>query len=646
MEKKKKNINDIKTEYLTLKEIGISLLYICFITILTLHLITIKFMHAITIWLFLSCLTILIPLLIYYFTIQKNIIPKWGLIKRIAEFGKKIWLLENIWYVVFLVGVFASVIDTVNKIEGDDITRSILSYLFEPYNSLYLTKDLIVALFIALIAAVLAKTFGKFESLSGKIEEARTEIDNEVKDTVDKSKTKIDEATSNLKSGLETVIRVQKHEIRLLNIEFSSESLQSTNNNYEPFNTTIKNLQNTVSRFDNEVLNPLIIKSEIIEDKDPIIELSEKIRNYKDEYMDCVSHAAYMAATIDSYFDSELEERRFPGVQLNITSFSYYVTTVKKIIESLEPWWNDYEFYTLMPKSPLSVFRFSNSIDIKLWTEFLGFFYDFQKKNITKWIRYFLYEGNPIKYSGIKNKKTKIFYKKYIQDNFKHGFFIKDKDSNFLPKLLTEEEIKANTNHIINSEERGKAEDENEIHGEKGTLAVLVEKRFSNGNNFIKFDDCFFEFHQNDKNNSLLFREFDDNLNGNNEEEKSIFKMSFEIQMKEIKKKKNDINKEITRTRNFSLPKDIFAILKKPENGKNYTINDWKFIIGLDEELIENKATDNKLAFSPVIDLDKLCNNTIKENRDLSASIRMCLDKLFKPKGNKGLKNYNEFMND
>ena len=120
---------------------------------------TVRVGHTVPIWVMLSTATILVgPYVLSRIKRLKD--------NKVAKFGKKLWYFPNLWYVVFLVGLYVTVTDVAERViekPPEPLDVSIL---------LIAARNVVLAAFLAVITSVLAHTFGKLSESAGKIDGA------------------------------------------------------------------------------------------------------------------------------------------------------------------------------------------------------------------------------------------------------------------------------------------------------------------------------------------------------------------------------------------------------------------------------------------------------------------------------------------
>ena len=270
-----------------------------------------------------------------------------------AEFGTRLWHFPGLWYVVFLVGLYitgiSNLLQYVEQSPQIDTTELLLNGM----------KDVIVVTFLAVITSVLANTFSSIGDLTKGINSAICKFGLVVKDAesmaekLQNMSQEIDLLNSTLKSGAIS----RRTTERIYAISDSAREIAKRFEERAPMTQTVLAMCEDVEKDHDVALHPLLAPGVEPpmgdEAKDTVIQIAKKLKGEME-----APHYAYMSAAIGRYFEGEITERQFPGVLLNVTSYAYYIRTIDKIVHAIEPWWNDFEFYTLMPRSPLEIFRF------------------------------------------------------------------------------------------------------------------------------------------------------------------------------------------------------------------------------------------------------------------------------------------------
>jgi hypothetical protein len=338
-------------------------------------------------------------------------------------------------------------------------------------------------------------------------------------------------------------------------------------------------------------------------------------------------HYAYMSAAIGRYFGGEITERQFPGVLLNVTSYAYYIRTVDKIVHALEPWWKDFEFYTLMPRSPIELFRFSNSQDIDEWLEFLKSYCAFQSNSNGIWKRYFAYNDNKEKYfhDGFKLSQE-------IAGNIRKGWVLTDQNS-WLPRKIHDSEVE----RYLQGVDPGtsfRIREENPFHDGIGTIATTYDRALPADLGWRKLVDVLLEYHglkedgQSDEeiDKRFIYRSVNDC--------RDLFDTPIEVSTRPY----NPLFK-----RSFKIPVDLFAIRDKKAGNLP---SSWRFLIGLDAGLQKKtKDTDIQLAFAPVLDLATMAHeNSGDINNKAATFVRKKLQDIFLDINNTNSKTHNQLL--
>jgi hypothetical protein len=274
-------------------------------------------------------------------------------------------------------------------------------------------------------------------------------------------------------------------------------------------------------------------------------------------------HCAYMAVATGRYLEAEALDRSFPGILLNVTSFVYYAQTAERVVNALQAWPDDFHFYTLMPKSPAKLFRFSNTIDLEQWLGFLENYNIFQRevrdKGRGKWIRYFAYAETS---TDRCREDYDYTCRKELEDEIKKGYVKCEEASNWKPQVFSETDLKKLIDSDIVEKDRNEAKIQNKIHGNCGTCVIvgydINKDRISS---WTKLEDAIINLHV----------------------DKEHFRYRSMKDIEEIFNK--DITLEISSKRQckIKLPRDIVAVRRASIDA---TPEDWILLIGLDEHFI------------------------------------------------------------
>jgi len=360
----------------------------------------------------------------------------------------------------------------------------------------------------------------------------------------------------------------------------------------------------------------------------------------------CLPHFAYMSAALGRDFEAQSSERYFPGVLLNVAGFAYYVKTIQEIAESLEPWPKQFEFYTLMPESPVQVFQFANSTQFSEWQDFLHAYQKSQEQNSRVWKRYFCFRRTAESGEAASKPSSHSFHEqKVIKPILKGAVVLTGAANSWLPKEVKRNEV----SNYVPAEPADKVpfKEINEFP-ENTDSGSLVYSRTLSGAFWRPLREILLEYHglppKADEaaitaKSNLIFRLMDDDLI-------ALMQKPVAIQSRP------DAGKTDRRTEKLRIPYDLFAI-------KDVSQSKWIFVIGRASNMFgqnrietdrppypgfttQGSESHSMFAFSPVIDLNTLERDN-GVNGKAATQIRKILDLLFAPPGNTGAYTLTQF---
>ncbi len=575
-------------------------------------------------------------------TKKKCLLKKWLLCaaKWYAEFGTRLWHFPGLWYVVFLVGLYITGIS--NLLQYADQSHQIDTHQIDTQidtTKLLLSgmQNAITVTFLAVITSVLAHTFTSIGKLTRDFKSAVVDSGvaaKKAQSMAEKLKNmsqEIDLLNSTLKIGA----RSRRTSERIYAISDSAREIERQDESMAPMTQTVLAMCENVEKYHDVALHPLLAPG--VEPpmgakaEDTVAQIAEKLQGNE------APHYAYMSAAIGRYFEGEITERQFPGILLHVTSYAYYIRTVDKIVHALEPWWDRFEFYTLMPRPPLELFRFANSQDIVEWRKFLNSYYKFQSKNRGIWKRYFAYTA---KDEDLHNGFVPIIK---IGGSVRKGYVLTDKDSWLPRKISSGDEVdKCLPYPAVDPEKKSRIIKENPFHDGIGTLATIFENDLSDGLanlGWRKLVDVLLEYHglqENASNDDIderfIYRSVDD------------CKDLFDIPIKISTRRTNPIKV----TRSFKIPADFFAIRDTIRDTKEKKpLSSWRFLIGLDSGLQQDTTDTNiQLAFAPVLDLTTMAHEHSGDiNNKAATFVREKLHDIFLDINDTNSKTHNQIIN-
>ncbi len=488
-------------------------------------------------------------------------------------------------------------------------------------------QNVIVVTFLAVITSVLAHTFSSIGDLTKNINSA---VDNS-KSAAKKAESMIEKVQSTsrelglLNNTIKIVCRSRRTTERISAISDSAREIEKQYGKMEPMTQSILEMCNDVEKYHDVALYPLLapgVMPPMGRDRtdDTVAQIAGELQGSE------APHYAYMSAAIGRYFEGETTERQFPGVLLNVTSYAYYIRTVDKIVHALEHWWDRFEFYTLMPRSPIELFRFSNSQDINKWLKFLNSYCDFQSNNNGIWKRYFAYagKGEPL-HDGLKPFSI-------IGGNVRKGWVLTDQDS-WLPRKIHDYQVDQYL-YGVDPDTKDEIKKENPFHDGIGTLATALVNELPADLGWRKLVDVLLEYHglqeeasDEDIDKRFIYRSVDNC--------KDLFGTPIKISTRSTNPNKI--------TRSFKIPVDFFAIRDR-SLGESLS---WRFLIGLDTGLQKKtKDTDIQLAFAPVLDLATMAHDDSGDiNNKAATFVRKKLQDIFLNINDTNSKTHNQIIN-
>jgi hypothetical protein len=324
---------------------------------------------------------------------------------------------------------------------------------------------------------------------------------------------------------------------------------------------------------------------------------------------------SYMSAVMARYLESETETHAYPGVYVNLTTFAYYVRTVKEVVTSLDQgdWLKHYEFYTTMPTWPSDIFRFQNSTDIEEWLKFLRYYHEFHRDRKGRWTRYFLYyDGKPPQHrqsSGDQDEgptPERFPLMGDTQTDLEEAVVFVEQEGAWMPMEMKQSQIEQHISQISHREDRTKTEDRNHSHEGRGTL-VAYDRNFkpSVGDRRRRFADCLLDYHVREEN--LRFKPVNDMIKHFRED---------------IVARRAGTDSHAPTTR-FKLPSDIFAVKRINGDGSK----EWKLLIA---RSISNKQMSSLgLAMSPILEFDAMREGKGQANSEVATKVSAILDEIF-----------------
>ncbi len=528
---------------------------------------------------------------------DRNFFVKWY-----ADFGKRLWHFPGLWYVVFLIGCYLAAISLLANYSEQAAKGNIAGLILQ------LFQNIIIAVFLAVLTLVLAHTFSHVGDLT-------EDVKSVISDSEDSSRTisataEYVRAMGNDMRLLSTTLLIASHSgktsERIYKIMEAARQLEGQDGKKAAMTNAITTMCSEVVKYHTLALNPLlppgILPPADGDVNDPFIDIANKLHGEEE-----APRYAYMAAAIGRYFNGEALERQFPGVLLHVTSFAYYIRTIESIVSALSPWRDRFEFYTLMPRSPISLFRFSNSQDIKEWRAFLLSYCKFQTDKCGIWKRYFAYTTtptNPYEFSTLEDMRYFV----------RNGYVVVEKGS-WLPRIIRSDEIDKLFGGV-GSTIQGRFMLENPFHGGVGTLAGTYDGVF-NDSDWQKINKVLLGYH------GLPTTATDQEINERFIYRDMTYCEKFFSKHVNICSWPHLTNNPIRRS--FKIPVDFFAIREKRSVGGQ---PEWIFFIGLDGGSAKN--SDVQLSFAPVLDLKAMAHHKAgDENNGAADQIKEMLQEIF-----------------
>ncbi len=558
------------------------------------------------------------------------------LFQYFADLGKRLWNFESLWFVVLIVGFYTAGISGVeeyqNKYSNPNFDPSLLL--------LKVLKEMVIVGFLAVVTSILAQAFAGNSRQSERLTRLESRIEHfadkfgVISKNLDKQAVRMTKAISMADNAVLAFKSLGKSLAiggAIGDIFNSTRNICKENENLIKFTSTVEKMSDNLTGFFLLALSPILPHSNQFRPEDP-----ESLARGLGEMTNSAHqpHFAYMSAAISRNFYSESLERHFPGVLINLTSFSCYIQTVKAVIESLEPWGGRFEFYTLMPDSPLQLFKFQNSTDFSEWIDFLSFYCDCATQGKSKWKRYFgIYKDNPIQ--GFNHDEV---VKKWL----KNGIVLTDKSTLWKPLRVQETRLSEYLSGInpanIESFER-----ENKFHNGYASLVMSDKSWFlgevPQGTNWqwTPLQDAILRYHScsditssDDRQKAEMnfcFRYIDQFSN--------IFKNeTLDITSRNTVPTGNPI------TRTVRVPKDIFAIrdLSDSENPQ------WLFFIGRENSHNEDMESAGRVAITTIVDFPTLNTSSTETNKNMKNRLKAWLDEIFLPQKEGDLNSLSQFL--
>lgn len=540
------------------------------------------------------------------------------ILKWHADFGDRLWHFPSLWFVVFVVGVYAAAVSAIVQYLPAQAAGNITSVW------LTLIQNIILATFLAVLTSVLSNTFTSVGQLTGRITELmRTsgaiyaKVESACND-VSRMNAEVQQTARELDllgATLRTAAKARRISERISALVTQSRALTAREEAMEPICEAVVSMCRDVEGYHAVALHPLLAPGQMppTDDRAPdtIAEIASRLVDRPDER----PHYAYMSAAVGRYFASEAIERAFPGVILHVTSFAYYVRTVARIVRALKPWYDRFEFYTLMPKCPVELFRFANSTDIQEWQDFLRDYHSFHESRSGVWKRYFAF-------TEADGQRKEFVSRKDITYHLSHGYVLTQPGS-WLPRIVRQSERASFFPDSANQDDIQKFLKENPFYDEVGTLAGSFPDTLPRELGWRPLDEVLLEYHALDAgappasvDERFTYRSIDDCLQ---DFDRSLFVESRTLSGAD------EVGLQLKRS--FRVPTDLFAIRDK-------TISDiyekWIFAVGLDYIRAREAKSDVALAFAPVFELRTLSHRTSgTTNNNAASDIRNLLERLF-----------------
>ncbi len=602
---------------LRLREILISSLLIVGLTYLILWLMTICENHKLFLFLLLGplFLVFIFPWFFRYLGCRERQ-ERQTFLCRPLDFVRRAWDFQNVWYPLFWFGVFASLADALKDIvkNTDKTGHSIILSLLDEKYIFDISKDLIVVFFITIITSILIKTFGRFEEIRNEQDTLLSEAKENFQEQLKKMTSEAAQAFDN---NLQRVASILSFEGVLATLR--SLFYARRNDNISTIaRDAITSLMEELRRRGEALIEPVVPRMNNATGSNSF---DERIRQLEDQIqsgnlsdIDDIRRLITMTTTIERYLANENNvSRNSSGILFFVTSFSFYALTVQRIVQNLSPWYDQLEFYTLMPQTPLQMFYFANSLTSRQWLDFLRYYNNFQRNKFQRnkkgiWRRYFIYGNGSVE--GILTRAQ-------FNNHLRHGYYAVEINSTWVPRVFEDEQqyfnlIRTLNQNTINDTLINFGININEWNRAGRSLIVYSNHNISN-NNFISITNGFAHFQVNS--NSYEFVDISRSQYLNN-----FFNQRIEFYTDESS---NPIS--------FTFPRDFFVICNRGNNGgrnENSRQNDhqWEYLIGL----CENVSTTNirfNLNIAVVLDFNRL--QSIGRNSETLRRIYDALNMLF-----------------
>ncbi len=569
----------------------------------------------------------------YPFSRQKRL-SRWSFFRRYSEFGEWLWNFDSLWFVVFLVGIYATAALTAEKFIVDGLTIS------DSKVWLGAARDMIVTTFLAVVTSVIANTFKNMQSGSENIS-AASENMQEVVDLIKIIEQNIGRELKTSQTTLRTLTGMWRSSQRQAAINTAADKLK-----VDSLSIPLKRMIRALQLFNDSVLHPLLPPEKTLPDENN--DLVARIPKDLLENEQHRPHYACMSAAVWRSLESQLQESAFRGVILEPTSFAYYIESVGDVVKSLEPWWNRFHFFTLMPESPLRLFQFGNTIDFPAWLGFLEYYNEFQTRAIHEdssraWRRFFAFYDTSAFRKSHESSTQRFFPCKedVLRSEFSRGFLVVKKEEDWMPAKITKGERQQLLKSLgdKSSDSRKFSTWFSDFHGDYGTFVTKDMGLSDNQSTVIdkykwkKLAGALMDYHGGEEryNNQVRFRCMTlDNVVLEHRTDQSAGSLGglFALKGSYVSAKEGP-DKPIERA--IEMPSDIFAVFDVENDA-------WKLLICRDpgallpdeSMVVEGRESRIRLTSCLTIDLEALSIDV--HNNDTSHRIRHFLDRLFMSK--------------
>ena len=631
------------------------------------------------------------PLALHFLLVYAVVTASWflGLVflreltrpAQIARFARWVWSPERLWLVILIPGIYIALFTAATDMIGKPAGPADLTAWFGA------AKELLLALFLSAVVEVMCDQIAllgaksrDINQASNKLREAQqglngtAELVMDLKDDLTQlaaevraSKLSIQRYTEDLKITLPSLAGLVRTTQRLSTLTVTASQLEATQEGalLGPLKTAIGDMSSAMNELNEHALHALLPPDVDLpsEGKDTVADISKDMQENETNR----PHYSAMAAATAKYLVLESQERLLRGAILEPTSFAFYVHTVKAVVEALKPWWDRYEFYTLMPECPLKIFRFGNSIDMKLWLEFLQFYARFQAEGSAardrrSWRRYFgFFQENAEANAPVPATGRLMITRDELTRQLREGYVVTRAAPVInewvdLPAEVHETDRDRLLGQLGDEVERRVAMTNNPLHGGRGTISVQTHRAPSvpmiADFKWQRLADCLSSFHGGRERvaHELRFRDLSDSA-GLVKELQRVDDLRIAVGV-DVRLRGN-VNpmtggQEIERI--VEMPSDLFAVRDRTATVPR---DAWVLLVGRDPGYLNpaneahahheanqygHEKSRMRLTSSFTFDLATLARGSEgNPNQAVAHGIQDFLERLFRPEGDRGL---------